>query len=101
MIAKEKKQAIIAEYGRTTGFTGGSDCYLDRKNSGAYRAFKGQSERSSFQKRTFKDGRTKTWSAGLFKEDGYRKISFFDRTFRNQKVMSLKNRAEVYSALFL
>ncbi len=67
MIAKEKKQAIIAEYGRTPGDTGSPEVQI----------------------------------AGLFKEDGYRKISFFDRTFRNQKVMSLKNRAEVYSALFL
>ena len=52
MISKEKKSAIIAEYGRKAWryrFTGGSDRYLNSENHRAHRAFKDKPEGSPFQ----------------------------------------------------
>ncbi len=63
MIAKEKKQAIIAEYGRTPGDTGSPEVQIA------------------------------ILTARIQELTEHLKV--------NQKVMSLKNRAEVYSALFL
>ena len=65
MISKEKKAAIIAEYGRKARryrFTGGSDRDPYCQNRRAYRAFKGQPEGSSLQTRPSYDGRSETWS---------------------------------------
>ena len=61
MISKEKKQAIIAEYGRRPGDTG-SDCNSDSKDSGVNGAFEEQSEGSSLKTRSFEDGWSETWS---------------------------------------
>lgn len=64
MIAKEKKQAIIAEYGRTpndTGSPGGSDCNSFSKNRRVNRAFQAEPKGSSLKKRNVKDDRSETW----------------------------------------
>ena len=70
MIAKEKKQAIIAEYARTPGDTGSPEVQIAIL-TGINRAFEGESQGSPFQTWTFKNGRSETWSAGLFEEGRY------------------------------
>ena len=55
MISKEKKAAIMKEYGRSEGDTGSrsTDCYLNSSYCRINRAFKRKPQRSSF----------KTWSS--------------------------------------
>ena len=57
MISKEKKAAIIAEYGRKPGDTGSPEVQI------ADRAFKRKQEGSPLQTRTFKDGWSETWTS--------------------------------------
>ena len=64
MIAKEKKQAIIAEYGRTPNDTGSPEvqvAILTARIQELTEHLKAESKGSSFQKRSFKDGRSETW----------------------------------------
>ena len=64
MISKEKKQAIMAEYARTPGDTGSPEvqvAVLTARINELDRAFKGESQRSSFQKRSSENGRSETW----------------------------------------
>ena len=70
MIAKEKKQAIIAEYGRTPNDTGSPEVQVAILTA-ADRALKSKSKGSSFQKRSFKDGRSETWIIRLPEENRY------------------------------
>ena len=61
MISKEKKQAIIAEYGRCEGDTGSPEV----------------------QKRSSENGRTETWYAGISERERYREIPCTDRKIRS------------------
>ena len=56
MISKEKKAAIIAEYGRKAGDTGSPEVQIAILTA-------------RITELTVKDGRTETWSAGLLKEN--------------------------------
>lgn len=71
MIAKEKKQAIIAEYGRTPGDTGSPEVQIAiltarieelnahlAENKNDYHSRRG----------LFKDGWSETWFTGILKE---------------------------------
>ena len=59
MIAKDKKQAIIKEYGRTEGDTGSPEVQIPySKDQRADRALQGESEGSPLKKRTSQDGRS-------------------------------------------
>ena len=62
MIAKEKKQAIIAEYGRTPNDTGSPEVQVVILTARIQelKALKKQTKGSSFQKRSFKDGWSET-----------------------------------------
>ena len=83
MIAKEKKQAIIAKYGRTPNDTGSPEvqvALLTARITELNRALKREPKGSSFQKRSSKDGRSETWFTCLLKENRYREISCIDRT---------------------
>ena len=55
MIAKEKKQAIIAEYGRTPNDTGSPEVQI------AILSFQTEPKGSSLKKRNVKDDRSETW----------------------------------------
>ena len=77
MISKEKKAAIIEQYGRKAGDTGSPEVQI-------------QSEGSSFPPRTSEDGRTETWSSGLLKEIRSGRIPCTDREVRHQKVIKIK-----------
>ena len=66
MISKEKKAAIIAEYGRKAGDTGSPEvqiAILTARIAELTEHFKEQSEGSSFQTWSVKDGRSETWSS--------------------------------------
>ena len=81
MISKEKKAAIINEYGKKTGrhrFTGSSDRRSDSKNPGADRSSAKQPEGSSLQKRTSEDGWSETWTSCIPEEDGSGRIPCTD-----------------------
>ena len=70
MISKEKKAAIIAQYGRKPGDTGSPEvqiAILTEENQRTDRASEEQPEGSPFQTWSAEDGRTETWSAGLLK----------------------------------
>ena len=105
MIAKDKKQNIIAEYGRTPNDTGSPEVQValltarieeltahlkenpnDHHSRRVNRAFKEQSEGSSFKTWSSEDGRSETWFTCLLKESRYREISCFNRAFRSQKI---------------
>lgn len=63
MIAKEKKQAIIAEYGRTPNDTGSPEvqiAILSARIAELTEHFK-QNQGSSLKKRNVKDDRSETW----------------------------------------
>ena len=65
MIAKEKKQAIIAEYGLKEGDTGSPEVQVAVLTARiqeltAHRASAEQPEGSSFQKRSFENGWSET-----------------------------------------
>ena len=63
MISKEKKQAIIAQYARTPGDTGSPEVQIAvlTERIAVNRAFKEQSEGSSFKTWSSEDGRSETW----------------------------------------
>ena len=64
MIAKEKKQAIIAEYGRTPNDTGSPEvqiAILSARIAELTEHFKQNPEGSSLKKRNVKDDRSETW----------------------------------------
>ena len=67
MISKEKKAAIIAEYGRTAEDTGSPEVQIAISDRNELRELtehlKEQSEGSSFQTWSVKDGRSETWSS--------------------------------------
>ena len=60
MIAKEKKQAIIAEYGRTPNDTGSPEVQVAILTARIQ-------ELTSFKKRYVKDDRTETWIISILK----------------------------------
>ena len=82
MISKEKKAAIIAEYGRKPGDTGSPEVQI------ALLTARITELTEHFQKRSFKDGRTETWSLKLLKGERSGRISYSDREVRHQKVMT-------------
>ena len=68
MIAKEKKQAIIAEYGRTERDTGSPEvqvAILTARIQELTEHLKATSEGSSFQKRSSENGRSEKRSCWL------------------------------------
>ena len=72
MISKEKKAAIIAEYGRKAGDTGSPEvqiAILTARITELTEHLKSKPEGSSLQTWSVKDGRTETWSSGLLKEN--------------------------------
>ena len=71
----------MKEYARTEGDTGSPEVQVASsysKNSGAYRAFTEQPQRSSFQKRSSENGRSETWTVSLPEENRHRKIPCTD-----------------------
>ena len=71
MLSKERKEAIIAEYGKTATDTGSPEvqvALLTARINELNEHLKVESEGSSFQKRSFKDGWSETWFTGLLKE---------------------------------
>ena len=91
MISKEKKAAIMAEYGRTPRryrITGSTDRNLNSKNPGAHRASEREPEGSSFQKRTSENGWSETWYACLPSENRSGRLSCTDRKIRHQKIIT-------------
>ena len=79
MIAKDKKQNIIAEYGRTPNDTGSPEVQVALLTARI-------EELTAHLKRSFKDGWSETWFTCLLKESRYREISCFNRAFRSQKI---------------
>ena len=72
MIAKEKKQAIIAEYGRSEGDTGSPEvqiAILTARIQELTEHFKESSEGSSFQKRSSEDGWSEKRLTGIPEEN--------------------------------
>ncbi len=94
MLSKERKEAIIAEYGKTATDTGSPEVQVALLTAriNELNALKSKSEGSSFQKRSFKDGWSETWFTCLLKESRYREISCFNRAFRFEKVISCKRK---------
>ena len=89
MISKEKKAAIIEQYGRKAGDTGSPEvqiAILTARIAELTEHLKG----SSFPPRTSEDGRTETWSSGLLKEIRSGRIPCTDREVRHQKVIKIK-----------
>ena len=70
MIAKEKKQAIIAEYGRTPGDTGSPEVQIAILTARIeeLNAHLAEQKRLSFKTWSFKDGWSETWFTGILKE---------------------------------
>ena len=71
MISKEKKAAIIAEYGRKAGDTGSPEvqiAILTARITELTEHLK-TNQKDHLQTWSVKDGRTETWSAGLLKEN--------------------------------
>jgi len=77
MISKEKKQAIIAEYGRNEGDTGSPEVQVAILTARIQELT--EPEGSPLQKRPSENGRSETGHAGIFKENRYREISCFNR----------------------
>ena len=99
MIAKEKKQAIIAEYGRTPGDTGSPEvqvAILSARIAELTEHLKG----SPFKTWYVKDDRSETWITCIPQRDRYREISFTYRAFRSQKVIVYLERS-IYIPLYL
>ena len=91
MISKEKKAAIMAEYGRTPNDTGSPEVQianLNSKNPGAHRASEREPEGSSFQKRSSENGWSETWYACLPSEKRSGRLSCTDRKIRHQKIIT-------------
>lgn len=66
MISKEKKAAIIAEYGRKAGDTGSPEvqiAILTARIAELTEHLKSNQKESSFQTWSVKDGRSETWSS--------------------------------------
>ena len=74
MISKEKKTAIINEYARTPGDTGSPEVQIAVLTA---RIEELTEHLKNNPKRTSENGRPKTWSACIFKEQRYRKIPCF------------------------
>ena len=79
MIAKDKKQNIIAEYGRTPNDTGSPEVQVAVLTARIQ-------ELTEHLKTHHKDGWSETWFTCLLKESRYREISCFNRAFRSQKI---------------
>ena len=72
MISKEKKQAIIAEYGRKPGDTGSPEvqvAVLTARIQELTEHLQNNPEGSSFKKRSSENGWSETWSSGLSEEN--------------------------------
>ena len=65
MIAKEKKQAIIAEYGRTPGDTGSPEVQIAILTARIEELNAHLAENKTW---SFKDGWSETWFTGILKE---------------------------------
>ena len=88
MIAKEKKQAIIAEFGRSEGDTGSPEvqvAILTARINELTDHFK--AKRPPLKKRTSENGRTETWTACIPEKSRYRKIPCFDRKTWIKKII--------------
>ena len=96
MISKEKKAAIIAEYGRKPGDTGSPEVQI-----AILTARITESKGSSLQTWSADDGRSETWSVRLLKEDRSGRLSYTDREVRHQKVILLLLGWRDFSALYL
>ena len=93
MISKEKKAAIIEQYGRKAGDTGSPEvqiAILTARIAELTEHLKSNQKESSFPPRTSEDGRTETWSSGLLKEIRSGRIPCTDREVRHQKVIKIK-----------
>ena len=88
MIAKDKKQNIIAEYGRTPNDTGSPEVQVALLTARIEEltAHLKENPNDHHSKRSFKDGWSETWFTCLLKESRYREISCFNRAFRSQKI---------------
>ena len=99
MIAKEKKQAIIAEYGRTPNDTGSPEVQIAILSARI-------AELTEHFKQNPKDHHSRR---GMLKMIGQRRgllaylkeISFTYRAFRTQKIVFSLERSNYYSALLL
>lgn len=91
MISKEKKSAIIAEYGRKPGDTGSPEvqvAILTARITELTEHLKANQKDHSFQTRSVKDGWSETRSLRLLKEDRSGRIPCLIREVRHQKVMN-------------
>ena len=86
MISKEKKQAIIAEYGRCEGDTGSPEVQVAILTA-------------RIQKRSAENGWTETWNACIPERKRYREISCSDRKIRSEKIIN-HHRAEISPPCF-
>lgn len=85
MISKEKKQAIIAEYGRCEGDTGSPEvqvAILTARIQELTEHLK-VNQKDHLQKRSSENGRTETWYAGISERERYREIPCTDRKIRS------------------
>ena len=92
MISKEKKAAIIEQYGRKAGDTGSPEvqiAILTARIAELTEHLK-SIRRIIIPSRTSEDGRTETWSSGLLKEIRSGRIPCTDREVRHQKVIKIK-----------
>ena len=81
MISKEKKTAIINEYGRKPGDTGSPEVQI------AILTARIQELRPSFQKRSAENGWTEKRSAGVLKEDRPGRLPYINCKIRYQKII--------------
>ena len=91
MISKEKKAAIMAEYGRTPNDTGSPEvqiAILTARIQELTEHLKEQPEGSSFQKRSSENGWSETWYACLPSEKRSGRLSCTDRKIRHQKIIT-------------
>ena len=101
MIAKDKKQAIIAEYGRTPNDTGSPEvqvAILTARIQELTEHLKDH-QKDHHSRRGLLKMVGQRRSSRLLKEDRYREIPCVNRAFRTQKIIG-NLWAEFYSALF-
>ena len=86
MISKEKKQAIIAEYGRCEGDTGSPEvqvAILTARIQELTEHLKVNQKDHHSRRGLLKNGRTETWYAGISERERYREIPCTDRKIRS------------------